>query len=173
MYYNEIYTVDAEECDSAADEEECSVYLQRRKAHRAKLRSYEPHRKFPRHRKRGRVPRFRRGKGKGSGKGNRRRRPKGKGKGKNSFGRPMFRRSPGGFRGRRQRYSLLADHDFPASMAEHCEEVYFKRTGRRRPKGKGKGSSSSSFEDTWGKGSKGHGKGGFGKGFGKGKKGGC
>ena len=40
-YYECIYTVDAEECDSAADEEGCSVYLQRRKAHRAKLRSMD------------------------------------------------------------------------------------------------------------------------------------
>ena len=48
VYYECIYTIDAEECDSAADVKECSVYLQRRKAHRAKLRSKDPYRKFPR-----------------------------------------------------------------------------------------------------------------------------
>ena len=88
----------------------------------------------------------------------------------------MFRRHPGGkgggrFRPRR-RYSLLADHEFPEDMAEALEEVYFKKTGRRRKgAGKGKGSSSSmSFDEMMkgSKGSKGKGKGGFGR-FGKGK----
>ena len=55
-------------------------------------------------------------------------------------------------------------------MAEKLEEIYFKKTGRRRKGGKGKGSSSS-FDDMMkgSKGSKGNGKGfqrfgGFGKG---------
>ena len=74
-YYHEIYTVDAEECDSEADEQECAVYLQRRKAHRAQLRQRNPYKRFPRSRKKGRFPRFRRGRGKGRGKGRSRRWP--------------------------------------------------------------------------------------------------
>lgn len=175
VYYECIYTIDAEECDSAADEEECSVYLQRRKAHRAKLRSKDPYRKFPRSRRKGRFPRFRRGRGKGRPKGKGKyRRGKGGGKGKGPhMGRPMFGRQPR-FGHRRRFY--LADHEFPSDIAEALDEIYFKKTGRRRKGGKGKGSSSS-FDDMM-KGSKGSKGKGFGKGFqrfggfGKGKSGG-
>jgi len=173
IYYNKIYEVDAEECDSAADEEECAVYMQRRKAHRARLRGQDPRRKFPRYRKKGRFPRFRCGRGKGKGKGRRRRAGKGgKGFGRGpNMGRPLFNRSPGG-KGkgyRRRRYSLLAEHEFPGEMAEALEEVYFQKTGRRRrPKGFGKGGKPGPNFDDMMKGSKGKGK-GFGFGSGKGK----
>ena len=74
---------------------------------------------------------------------------------------------------RRRRYSLLADNEFPEDMAEALEEIYFKKTGRRRKGGKGEGSTLS-FDDMMkgSKGSKGKGKGShrFG-GFGKGKSG--
>ena len=78
------------------------------------------------------------------------------------MGRPMFRRMPYGKGGKhrrpRRRYSLLADHEFPDDMKEALEEIYFKKTGRRR-KGSGKGSSSSTSFDDMMKGSKGKGKG--------------
>ena len=102
------------------------------------------------------------------------RRGKGGGKGKGPhMGRPMYGRQPRF--GRRRRF-YLADHEFPSDIAEALDEIYFKKTGRRRKGGTGKGSSSS-FEDMM-KGSKGSKGKGFGKafqrfgGFGKGKSGG-
>ena len=77
--------------------------------------------------------------------------------------------------GRRRRF-YLADHEFPSDISEALDEIYFKKTGRRRKGGKGKGSSSS-FDDMM-KGSKDSKGKGFGKGFqrfggiGKGKSGG-
>ena len=161
MSIAEAYTLDASDCDTAADEQECEAYLQMRKHYRLtrKGRNKDPHQKARRY---GR-PFIRRRKGGGKGRGKYRRRPwSGKsagkssqfGKGKNEWYRRPFGKSKGKGKGKNRRFKST----FPAHLL--------------KGKGKGKGKTqdnwqnqdgASSFPSSSSKGF-GYGKGSYGKG---------